>query len=324
MFQRAISILLMLISVALAKLMLSAVAPDLMRASCADTADSSVTFSRDVAPIFFNKCVACHRPGEAAPMSLLTYKDARPWAKSIREKVLNRTMPPWHADPAFGKFQNDRTLSQKDIDTIVSWVDRGAPEGNTKELPAVPRFTDGWKIGKPDVVLTMPVKFEVPADGVLDYKYFKVPTRFTEDRWIQAAEVRPGNRSVVHHVIVFVERPRDTSNRGGSGELNGSPDRNGGLESIAGVAPGEDPVILPDGVGIKVVAGSMLILQMHYTPNGVAQSDQTSVGLIFNKKPVVKAAMGGAAINTNFAIPAGEPNHELVQLVQVGQSRERL
>ena len=311
MFQRQISILLMLISLALAMLMLSALPPDLTRASSAGTPASAVTFSREVAPIFFNRCAVCHRPGEAAPMSLLTYKDARPWAKSIKEKVLNKTMPPWHADPAYGKFQNDRTLSRNEIDTIVSWVDQGAREGDPNQLPPVPRFTEGWKIGKPDVVLTMPVKVDVPADGVLDYKYFVVPTHFTEDRWIQAAEVRAGNRSVVHHVIVFVERPRGDSKQGQIGAVDGRPNRDGGLESIAGLAPGEDPVSLPDGVGIKVRAGSVLILQMHYTPNGVAQSDQTSVGLIFNKKPVVKAAMGSAAINTTFAVPPGEPNYEV-------------
>jgi len=123
-------------------------------------------------------------------MSLLTYKDARPWARSIREKVLNRSMPPWHADPSFGKFANDRRLSQREIDTIVAWVDGGASEGDPKQLPAVPRFTEGWKIGKPDVVLTMPVRFNVPAEGTIAYKYFSVPTHFSEDRWVQAAEVR--------------------------------------------------------------------------------------------------------------------------------------
>ncbi|HEU4390671.1 MAG TPA: hypothetical protein VFV34_22900 [Blastocatellia bacterium] len=260
-----------------------------------------VTYSGDVAPIIFSKCAVCHRPGEVAPMSLLTYREARPWARSIKEKVLSGAMPPWHADPAYGKFQNDRRLSRSEVDTIVAWVDGGAQEGDPRQLPPAPRFTEGWKIGKPDVVFTMPARFEVPAEGVIDYKYFYIPTRFTEDRWVQAAEVRVGNRAVVHHVIVFAKHPQDKSADG-----EGS-----GLEALTGVAPGEDPVVLPDGVGMRVRAGSILVLQVHYTPNGVAQSDQTSVGLIFNKKSVVKESMGGAAMNTRFAIPPGDPAHEV-------------
>jgi hypothetical protein len=264
-----------------------------------------VNFSENVAPIFFNKCVSCHRPGEAAPMSLLTYRDARPWAKSIREKVANRTMPPWHADPAYGKFHNDRRLSPKEVDTIVAWVDNGALEGDPRRMPTPPSFTDGWRIGKPDVVLSMPSKFEVPAEGVLDYKYFTIPTCFLEDRWIKAVEVRPGNRAVVHHVIVFVAAP------GIKRQMQADDRSEDGLESIGGFAPGNDPVVLPEDVGIKIRAGSSLILQMHYTPNGTVQTDQTSVGLIFNKTPVRKTMMGGAALNSSFAIPPNDPNYEV-------------
>ena len=276
-----------------------------------------VTFSRDVAPVLFGKCVQCHRPGQPAPMSLLMYKDARPWARSIKEKVVNRTMPPWHADPAVEKFDNDRSLSKQEIATIVAWVDGGAHEGDPRDLPPVPQFADGWKIGKPDAVFTMPVKFDVPAQGVLDYKYFSVPTHFAEDRWVQAAEVRAGRPAVVHHVIVFVQHPRQRrgEDQPGSGDqrrgkkLGQEPDR--GLESIAGVAPGEEPSVWPDGTGFLLRAGSVLLFQMHYTPYGVAQSDQTSVGFVFNKTPVVKAVMGGAAVNADFAIPPGEPNYEI-------------
>src|SRR5262249_42160922 len=158
-------------------------------------------------PIVFARCATCHRPGGSAPMSLLTYKDARPWARSIKERVLNRSMPPWHADPAIGKFENDRSLSKTEIDTITAWVDGGSSEGDPRQVPPVPAFPDVWKIGKPDVVFTMPVAFEVPAQGALDYKYFVVPKGFQEDRWVQAAEIHAGNPSVVHHVIVFVEHP---------------------------------------------------------------------------------------------------------------------
>ena len=270
--------------------------------SAGSGAAATVTFTKDVAPILYKNCAYCHRPGEIAPMSLMTYKDARPWAKSIREKVLDGTMPPWHADPHYGSFKNDRRLSKQDIDTIVAWVDGGVKEGIPRDMPPAPKFTEGWQIGKPDVVLSMTKEYEVPAEGVVNYQYFLVPTGFTEDKWIQAAEVRPGNRAVVHHVIVFVVGPEAAKQRGGLF-------RQGGVEGLVGTAPGEAPMVLPDGVGRLVKAGSTLVLQMHYTPNGTAQKDRTSVGIVFSRKPIEKASTGGAAMNRGFAIPAGDDNY---------------
>ncbi|MFP5263617.1 MAG: c-type cytochrome [Blastocatellia bacterium] len=264
-----------------------------------------VTFTKDVAPILYKSCAPCHRAGEVAPMSLITYRDARPWAKSIREKVLSGAMPPWHADPRYGDFKNDRRLSQKEISTIVAWVDGGAKEGDARDLPPAPRFAEGWQIGKPDAVLSMSEAYEVPAEGVVKYQYFFIPTNFTEDRWVQAAEVRPGNAAVVHHVIVFVVGPDAIKRR--LGLLN----REGGIDALVGTAPGEQPMILPDGVGKLVKAGSVLALQMHYTPNGVAQKDRTSVGLLFSKKPVRQAMAGGAAMNRWFTIPPGVESQEV-------------
>src|ERR1051325_485015 len=145
---------------------------------------AKVTFSKDVAPIFNSKCVECHREGEIAPMSLMGYKESRPWARSIKEKVVTKAMPPWHADPNHGAFANDRRLSQKELDTIVAWVDGGAVEGNPKDLPPAPKFIDGWNIGKPDIIFQLPQPYTVPATGVVEYKYFTVPTNFTEDKWI--------------------------------------------------------------------------------------------------------------------------------------------
>jgi mono/diheme cytochrome c family protein len=272
-------------------------------ASGPNASSTSVTFTKDVAPIFYKNCAHCHRPGEIAPMSLINYKDARPWAKSIREKVLDGTMPPWHADPHYGSFKNDRRLSKKDADTILAWVDGGAKEGNPKDLPRAPQFTEGWQIGKPDIVLSMNKDYSVPAQGVVDYQYMLVPTGFTEDKWIQAAEVRPGNRAVVHHVIVFVVGPEAMKQRAALFS------REGGLEGLVGTAPGEEPMILPDGVGRLVKAGSTLVFQMHYTPNGTAQMDRTSVGIIFSRKPIEKAASGGAAMNRRFVIPPGDDNY---------------
>src|SRR5262245_32817541 len=164
--------------------------------SSADT----VTFTKNVAPIFFKNCADCHRPGEAAPFSVLSYKDARPWAKSIREKVASRTMPPWYADPHHGEFKNDRRLTTAEIDTITAWVDGGAKEGDAKDLPPARKFTAGWGIGQPDLVLSMPEAYTVEASGPDEYQYFAVPTGFTEDRYVQAVEARPGNRRVVHHL----------------------------------------------------------------------------------------------------------------------------
>ncbi len=167
-----------------------------------------VTFAKDVAPILFKNCAVCHRPDDIAPFSVLSYKDVRPWAKSIREKVISREMPPWGADPRYGQFSNDARLKQSEIDTIAAWVDGGAKEGDPKGMPPAPDFSDAWMIGKPDVTLTMPEEFTLDARGADDYVYFRVPTKFTEDKWVQAAEFRPGNKRVVHHAVVFVETPQ--------------------------------------------------------------------------------------------------------------------
>jgi hypothetical protein len=171
-----------------------------------DTA-GTVTFHRDVLPVLQHNCQGCHRPGEAAPMSLLTYKETRPWAKAMREAVLLKKMPPWFADPHVGKFANDRSLAQKDIDTLVKWADSGAPEGDPNDAPKPVAFLDGWNIGTPDLVVEMPSEIDVPAKGTIEYTYYVMPTGFTEDKWVRMSEVRPGNRRVVHHVIAFVREP---------------------------------------------------------------------------------------------------------------------
>src|SRR6476660_6481878 len=163
------------------------------------------TFSKDVAPILYQRCVQCHRPNDIAPMSLLDYKSARPWAKSIRESVLTRKMPPWFADPHFGSFANDARLSTREIETIQAWVDAGAIEGNPRDLPAAPVFVEGWKQGKPDIVIDIGEDFVVKP-GADAYEHFVVPTNFTEGRWIRAAEIRPGNRQVVHHGHVHLAK----------------------------------------------------------------------------------------------------------------------
>src|SRR5690349_22786739 len=164
-----------------------------MRAQAPSGAAGNPTYSRDVAPILIKNCTTCHRPGEIGPMSLMSYKDVRPWAKSIVARVEAGTMPPWHADPSVGEFENDRRLSQAEKQTIARWVAAGAPEGDPAQLPSPPTYADGWMIGQPDVVLTMQEDYPIPASGTIAYQYFEVPTNFTEDRWVQAFEVRPGN-----------------------------------------------------------------------------------------------------------------------------------
>jgi hypothetical protein len=265
-----------------------------------DAKESKATFTKDVAPILYRSCVECHRAGEVAPMSLLTYEDVRPWARSIKEKVVARAMPPWFADPKQTHFENDRRLSDREINTVVKWVDAGAPKGEAKDLPPAPKFVQGWTIGKPDVVLSMKDEVSVPTDGVVPYKYFIIPTNFTEDKWIEAVELRPGNRGVVHHIIAFVQEPGSNPNvQGVRGNV------------LGGTAPGDPPSIFPAGTGKLIKAGANIVFQMHYTPNGEAARDRSSIGLIFAKGPIEKNMMTAGAMNVRFVIPPGDPNHEV-------------
>ena len=291
----------------------------------ASGATGSVTFSKDVAPILQKNCQGCHRPGEAAPMSLRTYQEARPWARAMKQAVLAKKMPPWFADAQYGHFRNDRSLPQKDIDTLVSWVDAGAPEGDPKDLPQPLAFVDGWNIGQPDMVLEMPEPFQVPASGTIEYQYVVLPYKFTEDRWVQMAEVRPGNRAVVHHVIAYI---RDGSSKWmrdkKPGELfvpeadaNGNrPSLNGDL--LSGFAPGLPPSILEPGQGRLIKAGSDIVLQLHYTANGHAGEDRTKVGVIFCKQAPHERVMTLAASNSKFTIPPGDPNYQVDASFELG------
>src|SRR5947207_3427151 len=163
--------------------------------------------TKDVAPILQKNCQACHRPGEAAPFSLLTYEQARPWAKAMKEAVVLKKMPPWYADPHYGKFSNDRSLTQKEIDTIAAWADGGAPQGDLKDMPPPINFMEGWSIPKPDIIFGFPHAFEIPATGTIEYQKVVVPSGFTEDKWVQFAEARPDDRARVHHMILFVREP---------------------------------------------------------------------------------------------------------------------
>jgi hypothetical protein len=215
-------------------------------------------------------------------------------------------MPPWHADPKHGRFKNDPTLPDEEVAKITAWVDGGAPEGDPKDLPPPRTFVEGWRIGKPDVVIRMPVEFRVPAKGEVRYKYHTVPTEFTEDRWIQAAEARPGAREVVHHIIVWTLGPEE-GRRGLDLDIDGRK----WADHLCGTAPGEAPDIFAPGTGKLVKAGSKLLFQIHYTPNGTEAVDRSSVGLIFAKEPVKERLIVRPIGNRYFRIPPGADNHEV-------------
>ncbi len=204
----------------------------------------------------------------------------------ILEVIDKGQMPPWFANPEYGEYKNDCRLSQEEKDTLFAWVENGSPEGDPTDLPEPPEFAEGWQIGEPDQIVELPVNYEVPAEGVVEYKYFVVDPGWTEDKWIKAAEARPGNRAVVHHIIA-------------------SPG--------AGFAPGIPPTIHPDGVATFVKAGTKIRFQMHYTPNGSPQTDRSKVGFIFcDESEVERIAQGGLVGKWKFTIPPNDPNYKIV------------
>ncbi|MEP5990398.1 redoxin domain-containing protein, partial [Rhodopirellula bahusiensis] len=214
-----------------------------------------ITYAKHIAPIFNARCVSCHREGEIAPFTLTSYDDTQGWEDTILEVIGNNRMPPWSANPAHGEFANDARLSEGEKELIGQWVDGGMPEGDPDDLPEPPVFATGWQIGEPDQVIQMRDKpFDVPAEGVIDYQRFVIDPGWDEDKFVVACEARPQNRAVVHHILVYVIPP------GG---------RNVDLRKVlVGYAPGSTPVDLDDGVAIHVEAGSKLLFEMHYTPNG--------------------------------------------------------
>lgn len=291
----------------------------LMSATRTTTA-ATPTFTKDVAPILYKNCASCHRPNDIAPMSLLTYENARPWAKAIREQVATRQMPPWHATQPHGTFLNDRRLSDADRDTLIRWVDGGAPKGDPKDLPPVPKFAEGWEIGTPDVVLSMAKDFDVPTSGTVAYQYFEVPTNFTEDKWVQAIEVRPGTRSVVHHVLVFCRESGAKPRPMGYVSVVPKMGRHGQTAALVGTtAPGTNAMIFQPGTALLVKAGAVLLFQIHYTTNGQAEKDRSSVGMTFAKQPPQLEIRTSAFINPMFVIPAGANNHEVDSAIEFEQ-----
>jgi peroxiredoxin len=269
-----------------------------------------ITFAKHVSRILQKNCADCHHSGTAAPFSLLKYEDARNWAGMIRETVVERRMPPWSADSRYGHFENDLRMSDEDIDTLISWIDGGMPMGDLKELPEPKQYADGWQMGEPDLILKMPVEYTVPATGTVEYQYFVTPTNFKEDVWVQASEARPGNWNAVHHIIVFVRA---------KGEK-----RKQGLPSVGGFAPGEEPKVLPPGVGFKVPAGAELVWQLHYTPTGKVEKDRSEVGIYLCKEKPERQSRGGGAFNFRFNIPPGAEKHRVVSEATFAKDAELL
>jgi hypothetical protein len=292
------------------------------------TGPSSVTFTKDVAPVLEKNCQGCHRPGEAAPFPLLTYEQARPWARAMKEAVLLKKMPPWFADPHYGKFANDRSLSQKEIDTVVAWADAGAPQGDPKDMPAPVNFVQGWAIPKPDVIFEFPHAFQIPATGTIEYQKVVVPTGFTEDKWVQFAEARPDNRARVHHMIAFIREPGSQWLKDAKpGEFFVAPkpkedDRadTSALPSdfLVGYAPGQPPELLEPGQAKLIKAGSDLVLEIHYTTNGTASTDRSKFGLVFAKEPPRERVLTLSATNGKFKIPPGAPNYRVDAEFELG------
>ncbi len=259
-----------------------------------------VTYSDQIARIFQNRCVECHREGQIGPFTLTNYEEAAGWAAMIEEVVRDQRMPPWHADPHFGTFANDSSLTQQEKDQIYAWVANGAPEGDPKKLPEPRKFAGTHMMPyEPDVIVPMADEaFDVPAEGTVEYKYFAVDPGFTEDKWVKVAECLPDNREVVHHIIVFIKPPE-----GGAKGIEA-------FGHLTGYAPGTRPHVLPEGMAKFVPAGSKLVFQLHYTPNGTPQKDCSAVAIKFEDPKNVKwrvATIG--ASNAGFAIPPHADNY---------------
>ena len=311
------------------------------------TSGSAVTFTRDVAPILYQRCAGCHHSGDIAPMSLITYAEVKPWAASIKESVLTRKMPPWKADPHYGRWSNNPSLSATEIATLVKWADSGKPEGDAKTLPPAPVFNEGWHAGKPDMIFAIP-PFRLTPQGADENVSINVPTNFTEDVWITAAELRPGNRKIVHHAHAF--EIEDAKPRTGpaaqkspaaeytrwlqlhegtltfirpeapviddgcvvddNGDFPGNTQNDLG-SLLSSYLPGREPDVYPLGTARRIAAGAKLNFQIHYSRSGKDETDETAVGLWISKDPPKQVARRIDLHNHMFRIPAGAANHEV-------------
>ena len=307
----------------------------LLFGAAALAAESPVTFNKDVLPLLQQKCQTCHRPGEIGPMSFLTFESTRPWAKAIKAAVSTHKMPPWFADPRFGHFANERGLSDAEIKTLVSWADNAAPEGEAKDKPAPVTFRDGWNI-RPDLVFQLPKPFKVPAKGTIEYTYIAVSAPFKEDTWVLAGEIRPTNRSIVHHVIANV-RPKGSKwmkqAQLGAEPYAPGPSRNEDLikanggdlsvldnEFLVGYVPGMEAQRFDIDNSAKLIpAGADIVFELHYTANGKDAEDQAMVGLELAKAPPKRLFMSLGAAQTKLNIAPGDANAGATATLQFAQ-----
>jgi Copper type II ascorbate-dependent monooxygenase, C-terminal domain len=274
------------------------------------------SFYKDVLPILQDHCQSCHRPGEAAPMPLVSYDQTRPWASGVAHAVQTKMMPPWFADPRYGHFADDPSLTEHQISTISAWAAAGAPVGDEHDAPPAKQWAEGWNIARPDLVMKMPKPVQIPARGEIEYTYEIVPTHFTEDRWVQTSEFRPGSASHVHHAVVYI-RPPDSQwlRQAPIGEpftastLKDPLEQRQAHETTSDLllvyAPGSSPDQWPDGMAKFVPAGSDMVFQMHYTTNGTADQDQTGIGLVFAKTSPKQRVLTLQLNNHALIIPPG-------------------
>ncbi|MGH9468659.1 MAG: thiol-disulfide isomerase [Terriglobales bacterium] len=277
------------------------------------------TFYRNVLPILQQHCQICHRPGEIGPMPLETYAEAKPYARRMAQKTTARQMPPWFAVPGIGHWANDPSLTAQQMQTLAAWAAAGAPAGDLRQAPAARQWTAGWNIPKPARVFRMPVPVAIPAHGQVEYTYEIVPTGFRHAHWVQMAEVRPTARAHVHHAVVYVRPPGSSWLRHApvgkpftASSLLGHAATSAALwtnsEILLVYAPGSAPARYGPQMGEYIPAGSDLVFQMHYTTNGKPARDQTSVGLVFNRRPPKQRVLTLQLTNDHFVIPPGVKN----------------
>jgi hypothetical protein len=272
------------------------------------------TFNRDIAPILYQNCASCHRPGQVAPFPLLTYQDASKRAALIATVTASRYMPPWKAEPGYGHFQDERRLTDAQLALIRDWAKGGTPEGDPRDKPSAPEFASGWLGGKPDAEITLPKAFEIPADGRDVFQCFVVPLGFEGERYVKTVEFHPGNPKVVHHALFYLDmtgeaRRLDAASNGKGYPCFGGPRivPSGGL---GGWAPGATPQPLPPGMGYVIEKGADLVVQIHYHPDGKPETDQSALGLTFteeSRKGLANILVGPRRID----LPAGDAHHEI-------------
>jgi hypothetical protein len=294
-------------------------------AGCGAAAFAAPSFNQDIAPILYKHCATCHRPGEVAPFSLLTYQDAAKRARLIATVTRQRYMPPWKPEPGYGKFLHERRLTDEEIATLGEWAAAGAPEGDPRHKPAPPEFPEGWQIGQPDHVVRVSEPYTVPADGPDQFRCFVLPTGLDRDVYVSGAEFRPGNRRVVHHALVFL----DTTGRarrmaraaGGSSYPCFGGAGFGGAGLVMGWAPGYAPFPPEPSLSQPLSRGTDIVVQIHYHPSGKPETDQSSLGLVFSGPPTKGRALM-LVVNRNIDIPAGERNYVVKASMTVPQDAE--